>query len=208
MYGRSSPQQEIETIKLYNMTAKQKKQTPNLKLRPSEKVVVLPYRRTLKGHKYAITNHGRVIRYHTKIEDGEFIKHFHFPAGYPGVFLMVNGKRTNALVHRLVATMFLPKPSRDQVFVIHIDRDPTNNNYKNLKWVNKEGHLAHAMGSQRWIDSYRNLRTSKLTESKVRELKKKMKAGKTPVKVLAKKYGVSDMQLYRIRSGENWGWVK
>jgi hypothetical protein len=27
------------------------------------------------------------------------------------------------------------------------------------------------------------------------------------MKMIAKQFGVSEMQLYRIKSGENWGWV-
>jgi hypothetical protein len=179
-----------------------------LKFNPSEKVEVLPYKRTLKGHRYAITSQGRVIRYTTKPEEGIFIKPFYISAGYPGVFIMANGKRMNALIHRLVAMTFLPKPKRDQTFVIHKDRNPKNNNYTNLQWANKEEHIAHAMKSKKWKDSYKQARNYKLTEDRVRELKKIMAIGKTPVSKLAKKFGVTEMQLYRIRSGENWGWVK
>lgn len=186
------------------MTDKKK----SLKFYPGERVEVLPYRRTAKGHKYAITNQGRVIRFQTEVKAGEFIEPFIFPAGYPGVFIMANGKRVNALIHRLVAMTFLPKPKRGAVFVIHKDRNPANNNYKNLMWVDRDGHLKHAMGSERWKLSYRTSRNVKLTEEKVRVLKRKMKEGKESIPSLAKKYGVSDMQLYRIRSGENWGWLK
>jgi predicted DNA binding protein len=51
---------------------------------------------------------------------------------------------------------------------------------------------------------------AKLTESKVRLLKKKIfdPNRKTRLKMLAKQFGISEMQLYRIKSGENWGHVK
>lgn len=185
-----------------------KEKSASLTFKPKEKVVILPYKRTLKGHRYAITNFGRVIRFKTIPKEGEFIKHYLITAGYPGVFMMINGKRTNSLIHRLVAMAFLPKPKRDQVFVIHLDRNPRNNFYQNLQWVNKEEHLQHAMSGKKWKESYKHSRNYKLTEEKVRMLKRLMKDEKADIKKLARKFGVSDMQLYRIRSGENWGWVK
>jgi hypothetical protein len=50
----------------------------------------------------------------------------------------------------------------------------------------------------------------KLTETKVMRLKKILldPNRKTRMKILAKQFGVSEMQLYRIKSGENWGHIK
>jgi hypothetical protein len=186
---------------------KKQKEKDRLKFYPTEKVEILPYRRTAKGYRYAVTSHGRVIRFKTKPEEGEFLKQYPI-VGYPGVFIMANGVRKNALIHRLVAMAFLPKPARNQVFVIHKDRDVNNNHYSNLKWVDKEEHVEHAKKSPRWIASYRHARNVKLTEGQVRLLKKKIKEGKTRLRLLAKQFGVTDMQLYRIKWGENWGWVK
>jgi predicted DNA binding protein len=51
---------------------------------------------------------------------------------------------------------------------------------------------------------------SKLTYAQAVILKKKLldPNRKTRIKVLAKQFGVSEMQLYRIKSGENWGDIK
>jgi predicted DNA binding protein len=50
----------------------------------------------------------------------------------------------------------------------------------------------------------------KLTETDVRRIKKKIfdPNRKTRLKMIAKQFGISEMQLYRIKSGENWGHVK
>jgi DNA-binding Xre family transcriptional regulator len=52
--------------------------------------------------------------------------------------------------------------------------------------------------------------TYKLTEAKVKILKRKLldPNRKTRIKMLARQFGVSEMQLHRIRTGENWGHVK
>jgi len=49
---------------------------------------------------------------------------------------------------------------------------------------------------------------SKLTEAKVRTIKKALKAGNKTKTSLGLKYGVSITQINRIQSGENWGHVK
>lgn len=185
-----------------------RKNQEKIKLFSGEKIQLLPFRRTLKGHRYAVTNHGRVIRFQTTPEEGELIRQYKISAGYPCVFIQANGKRTNAMVHRLVAQAFLPPPQKAQVFVLHKDRDRTNNHATNLKWASKEEHLAHAMGGNDWKAAYRATGRYKLTEDRVRLIRKKIQEGKTRMKMIARQFGITDMQLYRIRSGENWGWVK
>jgi HNH endonuclease len=185
------------------------KEKQPLKFYPTESVEILPVKRTPKGHKYAVTNHGRVIRFGKTPEDGVFIKHYLATSHkYPAVYIQNNGKRTYAFIHRLVADRFLPKPKKDQVFVIHKDRVNSNNHPSNLKWVTKAEHLQHAMLGEAWQKAKGKRGNYKLTEDRVRLIRKKIKDGKTRMKMIAKQFGVSDMQLYRIKSGENWGWVK
>ena len=49
---------------------------------------------------------------------------------------------------------------------------------------------------------------SKLTEAKVRTIKKTLKKGNKTKTSLAQKYGVSITQINRIQSGENWSHVE
>ena len=103
---------------------------------------------------------------------------------------------------------FLPKPAKDEVFVIHKDRSASNNHATNLQWVNKKGHVEHAMKGEGWKIFRGSHGNAKLTEDRVRMIRRKIAEGKTRMKMIAKQFGVTDMQLYRIKSGENWGWVK
>ena len=48
---------------------------------------------------------------------------------------------------------------------------------------------------------------TKLTAAKVKQIKTSLAKGKT-LKELAVKFKVSDMQIYRIKTGENWGHIK
>jgi predicted DNA binding protein len=76
--------------------------------------------------------------------------------------------------------------------------------------------LAHSKKSPFVIEAKRKLvehriksNGNKLTETQVIWLKKKLldPNRKTRLKILAKQFGVSEMTLHRIRTGENWGHI-
>ena len=55
-----------------------------------------------------------------------------------------------------------------------------------------------------------NPKYAKLSGGKVRMIKRKIfdPNRKTRMRLIAKQFGVSKMQLYRIKSGENWGHIE
>lgn len=127
-----------------------------------------------------------------------------------------NKKRTiyyHALIHRLVATYFLPKPTKDQVVVGHLDHNKLNNRSANLKWMTADENYAHQKKSPAVIAEKKLRRlngssgTAKLNVTKVMLLKKLLNQDK-PVRQLAKQFKVTDTQIIRIRKGENWGNIK
>jgi hypothetical protein len=62
--------------------------------------------------------------------------------GYVSVEMCAYGKRKTIVVHRLVALTFIENPhARNQVD--HIDRDKSNNNVSNLRWVTGAENLAN-----------------------------------------------------------------
>lgn len=84
---------------------------------------------------YLIYPDGRVWskpRYHTK---GGFMKQSNHHKGYKEIHLCKDGKQKIFKVHRLVAIHYIPNP-HDYPQVDHIDRDKTNNDVSNLRWVN------------------------------------------------------------------------
>ncbi|MBS1745422.1 MAG: HNH endonuclease [Bacteroidetes bacterium] len=121
----------------------------------------------------------------------------------------------HALVHRLVAEYFLLKHRPDQTVVAHIDFNKLNNRADNLKWMSPEENYKHQQKSPSVIKEKKarrknvrpNPKVAKLSFEKVVQLKKLLKQGK-PVKSLVKQFKVSDMQIYRIKRGENWSHVK
>ena len=156
--------------------------------------------------KFMISNHGRIIN--CKGEEEVLVKRYYIN-GYQNLPIKQkkNGKQTSRYVHKLVAQHFLQQG--DGVYVIHLDYDKTNNHVDNLKWATKKEKEKHQFSNPKYKDVYR-VSYSKLTEGRVRLIKKKINDPnrKTRMKMIAKQFGISEMQLYRIKSGENWSTVK
>jgi hypothetical protein len=170
----------------------------------NEKVSVLPFKRTAKGYKYAVTNYGRVISFTDEVKFGKVL-HPTSLSGYPGLSFRIGEKRKNINIHRLVATAFLAKPSKKHNKVIHLNFKKDDNHYKNLKWATIEQQAANTKKNPNYSNRGGNF---KLTETNVRKIKLLLQKGKATLKAIAKKYGISDMQVYRIKSEENWAHVK
>ena len=161
--------------------------------------------------KYAVSNYGRVVSYKENIESGRLLK-CGFIEGYQ-VLSLGRKVKFSRCVHKLVAHYFLPEPKPDQNYVIHFDFDKQNNSVKNLQWATREQIKLHQEQNPRVLSSRKN-RTKrskgpKLTDQQVKRLKKAISDPnrKRTYKQIAKRYGISEMQLYRVKSGENWSHV-
>lgn len=171
-------------------------------------------------YKYAVSNRGRLISYTEKFEDGTLLKGGTSDGYKTFRYRMnINGKivSKNFFIFRLVAQFFLPKPTEDQKYVLHLDFTRDNDVLSNLKWATYQEMLDHSKKSPRVIQSKKNLLAHnlksdgrKLTITKVIHLKKLLQDPnrKTRLKMLAKQFGISEMQVSRIKSGENWSQVK
>ena len=161
--------------------------------------------------KYAISNYGRVVSYTNDIESGKLLK-CGLVQGY--VVLSVGHKiKISRCVHKLVAHYFLPEPKADQTCVIHFDFDKSNNSVKNLQWATREEMFQHQNHNPRVQQARKNhprrSKGPKLTAIQVKRLKKTIHNPnrKRTLKQVAQRYGISEMQLYRIKSGKDWGHV-
>ncbi|MBA2250078.1 MAG: HNH endonuclease [Chitinophagaceae bacterium] len=164
--------------------------------------------------KYAISSAGRAASYTDDIyKDGKLLNGS-LTSGYKTLNLHVNEKSGTIYLHREVARLYNKKNSPKAKFVVHLNHKKTDNNYKNLKWATKEEVGQHQQNSpeKKAYKKIQNSRTKglKLTVVQVKLIKELLKnpRRKLTYSKIAEKYKVSEMTLYRIKSGENWGRVK
>ena len=158
---------------------------------------------------YQISTYGRVKSFKIEPEFGMIIKLFSV-GGYKRLPLVQqNGKRTARYIHKLVAQAFIEKTDDSQQFVIHIDYDKQNNNTWNLLWATKKEKEIHQFNNPKYKNPSTRVRYSKLNQGRVKIIKRKLNDPnrKTRLKMIAKQFGISVMQLHRIKTGENWGYV-
>ena len=164
--------------------------------------------------KYAVSTYGRVASYFDDVnEDGKLLKGS-LTSGYRSLNLHVEKGNGTIYFHREIAKLFCKKPSAKHLFVIHLNHKKEDNSAKNLKWATKEEVGSHQQKSPLKI-AYKELQANKkegvkLNVTKVKAIKTAINNPKRKLtyKLLATKYGVSEMTLYRIKSGENWSRVK
>lgn len=165
---------------------------------------------------YAVTDFGRIISYTDNIDEGMEVGKS-LISGYRALTLKPNVGKKNLtlLVHKLVTQYFLPAKAEDQLYVIHKDQNKLNNRAANLQWVTKAEWWEHWKKSEAVQENIKKLIApkqigKKLDSTQVIRIKKMLfdPNRKTRMKVIAKQFGVSEMQLYRIKSGENWSHIK
>ena len=81
---------------------------------------------------FAVSNDGQVLG-----ARGFLLNPGTQPTGHKSVcYFNAAGKQSYIHVHRLVALCYVPNPNPEiNIKVDHIDIDPTNNHYSNLRWV-------------------------------------------------------------------------
>ncbi len=162
---------------------------------------------------YALSSLGRIASYSEDVhEDGKILKGS-VTTGYKTLNLHRPGNNGTMYVHREIARMYLRKPSSKHKFVIHLNHDKSDNSVKNLAWVTLEEMIRHQQESPAKL-AYKKAQANrsegqKLSATKVRSIKKMLQDEnrKLTIKKMAEKFGVSEMTLYRIKSGENWAAV-
>jgi hypothetical protein len=164
---------------------------------------------------YAISNKGRLVSYtEDLIKDGSILEGS-LQEGYRIMRYNVYSKKGKqykfVFFHTLVAQHFCKQKSSRHNRVIFIDFNRRNLSADNLKWVTPDEQYAHSIQSPQYIKASKRLRKPEkglqLNVEKVKKIKKGLKEGKT-LKELAERFKVSDMQIHRIKTGENWSHVK
>ena len=174
--------------------------------------------------RYAISNFGRLVSYTKNIEHGRILNGG-ITEGYRIFRYRINYGNKISYRHkffcRLVAENFLEKTSDEQIYVLHLDHNLSNDHISNLKWATKKEMLDHQrtnpkvlksrkISTKRLVEYNQKRDGYKLTTTQVIHIKKLLANPKrrTRMKIIARRFGISEMQLYRIKKGENWGHVQ
>ena len=174
--------------------------------------------------RYAISNFGRFVSFTDKIEEGQFVKGSK-QDGYRIWRYRIRDENNklrfkHKFFYKLVAEYFIPKTSDEQVYVLHLNYNRASDHVGNLQWATKVEMLNHNKKSPFVIKSRkkqledikekRKQKGNKLTATQVMLLKKILLRPnrKTKLKIIARQFGVTEMQLYRIKTGKNWGHIK
>lgn len=146
------------------------------------------------------------------LEDGKLLNGS-LTTGYRTLNLHRPGHKGTLYIHRELAKLFMKRPSPKHKYVVHINHNKLDNRIKNLRWATLEDMIGHQQKSPAKI-AYKKKQASrdtglKLNAVQVRRIKDQLnnKNRKVTIKQLADKYSVSEMTMYRIKSGENWGRV-
>lgn len=162
-------------------------------------------------NRYAVSSHGRIASYKKNVlADGKLLRGS-LTTGYRTLNLHRPGNKGTLYIHREMAKLFLKKKSQRHKYVIHGNHNKLDNSIKNLRWATLEEMIHHQQKSPAKI-AYKKKQASrtvglKLTARQVRRIKAFLRSKKntTTIRKLAANYGVSEMTIYRIKSGENWG---
>lgn len=162
-------------------------------------------------NRYAVSSAGRVASYKEDLmKDGKLLNGS-LTTGYRTLNLHRPGHKGTLYIHREIAKLFSKRPSAKHKYVIHKNHNKLDNSLKNLEWATLEKMIQHQQKSPAKV-AYKKRQANrevglKLTAVQVRKIKEQLNKPnrRLTIKQLADKYGVSEMTMYRIKSGENWG---
>lgn len=177
----------------------------------NEKWAKVQLENSTKETDYYISNYGKLKSVNRISSEEKLLKGSRLArGGYRTLNIRLKDKKNCSIyVHKFIAEHFVPKGDEARDFVVHIDGIRDNNYYENLKW------LTRAELSKWWEET--GVYTSKkkphgknykMTETRVRLLRQRVKSGKTKKKIIAKDFGITLVHLNRIVKGEYWGHVK
>ena len=164
--------------------------------------------------KYAVSSTGRAASYTNDVTEDGKILNGSLTSGYRTLNLHLENGNGTIYLHREIAKVFCKKPSPKYKFVIHLNHKKEDNNFTNLKWATLVEVGSHQQNSPQKI-AYKKRQANKTVGLKLNVTIVKSIKGminnpkrKLTYKQMAILYNVSEMTLYRIKSGENWGRVK
>lgn len=162
------------------------------------------------NNRYMVSSYGRIKSFVIEPVEGRILK-CSTTKGFSIANFKIDKKNKQVCVHKLVAELWLDKPSNQHTLVTHIDHNLKNNHFSNLKWLTlEECNIRYRDYFSKKYNSPTHTRivtNSKLKEKDVFQLKSMLKRG-VAQSTIAKLFCISEMQVTRIKRGENWGHIQ
>ena len=118
-------------------------------------------------------------------------------------YCVTNIHQSNHMTHRLIAETFLPNPENFPQ-VNHINGKKDDNRVENLEWVTCQENCRHA-----WkMKPHRPAAHHVLNPEKVLEIKRLIRDGSIKDSEIARRFGVWQTAITKIRMGHTWKSVK
>lgn len=145
---------------------------------------------------YLISNKGRVYSKRSK----KILKEGY--GDYLSFVVSVDNKQKTMNIHREVAKAFLG-PYPDGMQVAHLDGNRYNNNVENLQYVTPKINQSHRIIHGTSSSGAKNGRAI-ISKEIAQETRERYLPYKITAPYLARQYGISETQAYRIIKGEQW----
>lgn len=181
-----------------------------LKSLPRERWALIEFDRVHIFKEYFVSQFGRAKSKDKRTGKETLIVGAKDKRGYRKISARRNGEIETKFIHKEIGKHFVKKSGKkEKPYVVHKDYNKENNDYRNLKWVDRYGLNAYDDQRRADLGIIKKVRVNyNLTEKKVALIKKYLLQGKKTKTFLAEKYGVSITQIRRIETGENWGHVE
>lgn len=132
------------------------------------------------------------------------------PFGYLRVGLTEKNKQKGYMVHRLVASAYIPNPMKKPQ-INHKDGDRKNNRVENLEWVTPKENIAHGIASGRIKVRGVDNKAAKMTPAFIKKAAKllhgKNVGEKRKIyKVLTKESGTTREAIWQAVTGRTWSY--
>ncbi len=181
-----------------------------LKSHWNERWVRIDFGKPTKTCFYEISNYGRIKSIDKSTLNEKELRGSTVNRGLKILSIMLKDNTRGCIyIHRFVSEHFVQSPSPEHSYIIHLDYDRENNKWNNLKWATEEEWKVYTSKKDSFIQGKaKREKHYKLTETKVKLMKKMLAKNKTKRKIIAKSFGVTENYVYQIEKGRRWGHIQ
>ncbi len=156
--------------------------------------------RVVPGYtRYAVGRSGSVF---SSVRSGRFLRPTVSPQGYPYVSLMADGRPHKELIHRLVASAFVPNPDGMPV-VNHINGVKSDPRAENLEWTTFAANNDHARDTGLARSFGTTHYAARLDDDRVRQIRQAAAGGELHREIAAR-FGIARQTVTKIVGGKAW----